>query len=287
MGLTLFLCIIVNAYVVIVFKVFDRFKVDLLPAIVINYFVCVITGFLLFDIPSPVYKILNYDWFYYAVFLGLIFISVFNLVGKTVKHFGVMYSTIFQKMSLIGPALVGMWLYAESITPGKIIGILCAILAIILISHPDRKVTWQGTLLLLPLATFFGSAILEITLFYVNIEKIAANADPVFVVAIFLFAGIFGSLVLLASFPSNKRKLRWKEWLGGIGLGIPNFFSIYLVLLLLDGGWEGSSLFPILNVGILFLTGIAGIYFFKESIDKYKLTGFAAAIISIILISLF
>ena len=132
-----------------------------------------------------------------------------------------------------------------------------------------------------------GSAILEITLFYVNIEGYADNADPVFIMTIFMNAGILGTIILCIRSKKFRLKLGKKEIAGGIALGIPNFFSIYLVLFLLDGGLEGSTLFPINNVGILFLTALTGIYFFKEKMDRLKIIGFLAALISITLIAFF
>lgn len=281
----LLICIVVNAYVVILFKVFDRKKVSILPAIVINYFICVITGYAVFRAPSSLSEVINAPWLPFAIFLGFVFITVFNLVGLTVKEFGVMISTIFQKMSLIGPALVGIVFYAESLSGYKLAGLIFAIAAILLISHPEKEVKWQDTKLWLPFAMLLGSAILEITLYYVNIEGYADNADPVFIMTIFMNAGILGTIILWMR--SNKAgiKLGKKEITGGIALGIPNFFSIYLVLYLLDGGLEGSTLFPINNVGILFLTGLTGIYFFKEKMDQLKIIGFLAALISITLIA--
>jgi len=49
---------------------------------------------------------------------------------------------------------------------------------------------------------------------------------------------------------------------------------------------EGSTFFPIVNVGILFITGLAGIFFFKEKLDRLKIWGFIAAILSITLIAI-
>lgn len=283
----LLICIVVNAYVVILFKVFDRKKVSILPAIVINYFICVITGYAVFREPSSISEVIKSPWFPFAVFLGFVFISVFNLVGQTVKEFGVMISTIFQKMSLIGPALIGIVFYSESLSVFKLAGLIFAIAAILLISHPEKDIKWKDTKLWLPFVMLLGSAILEITLFYVNIEGYADNADPVFIMTIFMNAGILGTIILWIRSKKFSIKLGKKEIAGGIALGIPNFFSIYLVLYLLDGGLEGSTLFPINNVGILFLTALTGIYFFKEKMDRLKIIGFLAALISITLIAFF
>ncbi|NNF33699.1 MAG: hypothetical protein HKN68_06305, partial [Saprospiraceae bacterium] len=253
---------------------------------IINYFTCVITGSIVYGKSTVTTDIINEPWFPYAVFLGFVFVSIFTLVALTVRSFGIMIATIFQKMSLIFPAIMGILIYAESSTSFKITGILLSILSIVLISFPSRKSNWNKALLWLPLATWLGSGIIEITLFYVNVEGLAPSADIRFVSSIFLFAGCFGILLFLISSIRNKGILiRKKDILAGILLGVPNFFSIYLLLILLDQGWPGSELFPINNVGILFFSSLIGVIIFAERLNALKIIGFLASITAIVLIA--
>ena len=53
--------------------------------------------------------------------------------------------------------------------------------------------------------------------------------------------------------------------MGGIALGIPNFGSIYfLVLALRSGGMESSTIFPVNNVAIVMISTFLGILLFRE-----------------------
>jgi drug/metabolite transporter (DMT)-like permease len=282
----LLLCILINTLIGIIFKLFGKWEVNVLIAIIINYFTCVVTGSLVYGRSTVNIDIVSEAWFPYAAFLGLVFVSIFTLVALTVRSFGIMIATIFQKMSLIFPAIMGMLFYAESSTSFKVTGILLSVLAIVLISFPSGKKEWNKALIWLPLATWLGSGIIEVTLFYVNIEGIAPSADIRFISSIFLFAACFGMILfIISSFRNKAIIIRGKDILAGILLGIPNFFSIYLLLVLLDNGWPGSELFPINNVGILFFSSLIGVAIFAERLNALKLIGFLASIIAIVLIA--
>jgi hypothetical protein len=74
-------CIILNAFIGVIFKLFHRYNIDNLQAIVINYFVCVATAMAVKG-GSPIPSDLSAQpWFYYALGLGFIFIIVFNLMA--------------------------------------------------------------------------------------------------------------------------------------------------------------------------------------------------------------
>ncbi|MBK8886256.1 MAG: EamA family transporter [Saprospiraceae bacterium] len=127
---------------------------------------------------------------------------------------------------------------------------------------------------------------IDASLYLIEKKNLAQNGDIGFVASLFLFAGINGLLILTIQLFSGKTKLAWKNIIGGIALGIPNFFSIYLLVLALQQGWGGSIVFPVNNVGILVVAAIFGLVFFKEKLTPYKLAGFALAILSIVLITM-
>lgn len=283
-------CIILNAFIGVIFKFYQKFEIDNLQAIIINYLTCVITASVVLGewaIPSNLFE---QKWIWIAIGLGVTFILVFNLMALTVQKFGVVVATIFQKMSLIAPTIIAIIFYHELSPFTKILGICCAIISIVLLSYQKREkdVTIKDKWLwLLPFSTFIGSCVIDTSLFLVEIEKYAPNGDIGFVATLFLFAGISGLVLLFIKSLYVPQKINLKTVVGGIALGIPNFFSIYLLLLLLSKDWGASVVFPINNVGILVFSAIFGYIFFKEKMNNLKLAGFILAVTSIILIALF
>lgn len=288
--LLLLICILFNSYISIVFKLFELFKVRNLQAIVLNYFVCGLTASVVIGAPAVTPAVLDKKWFWASVFIGFVFITTFIVFAITVQKFGVVIGSIFQKMSLIAPTILAISVYNESAGWIKIVGILLAISAIFVISFNKSSKPKESTpvpkwMWIFPVATLFGSFFVDGGLFYVNETGLANSLDIDFVATLFFFAGCFGILFLVFDYLKNGTGYRWKEVVAGFALGVPNFFSIYFLMMVLSNGMDGSVVFPINNVGILLTTAILGLLFFKEKFNTQKLIGFSMAILAIIMVA--
>jgi drug/metabolite transporter (DMT)-like permease len=283
------ICVMLNATIGIIFKYFEKYAINNGIAIITNYFTCVATASVVlgnFAIPTDVHQ---KSWFWVSIIMGACFIIVFNLIALTVQKLGVVVSTIFQKMSMIAPAILAMAMYGEKISLAKITGLLLAIVSIVLLSYQPGEKSFKSSNLMmwvLPFGTFLGSCFIDTSLFLIEAENIAPSGDIQFTASLFLFAGIFGIIWHLIKTPALTRQDYIKSILGGFVLGIPNFFSIYLLLYLLGENWEGSLLFPVNNVGILVFTALFSYLAFRERISGLKAWGFITAILSILLIAI-
>ena len=288
--LFLLLCIAVSAIIGVIFKYYDYFGIDTFQAIVLNYWVCVMVGWITqgsFPIQSGFWQ---EKWFPYAIVLGSIFIVAFNIAALTFQRFGIGFTTIIQKMSLLIPVSLGILYFDEIANIGKLTGIAFALLAIVLVNLPlrKRKLKFKDTgffITMLPLLTFLLSGLIELIILYISKKEIAASDDTYFVSSLFAISGTLGILVLGPLWIIGKKKLRLKEVKGALVLGGFNFFSIFLLLVILDRGMEGSVLFPINNMGIVALSAVLGFFLFRERLNHYKLTGLIISIIAIALIA--
>ena len=278
------LTLIANVCILIAFKLFPKFKVNNFNAIVINYFIAVITGSIVLEKIPFDQSALSEPWFPYAAFLGVIFVTVFNIVALTVQKTGVVIGTLFQKMSLLFPVAAAMIFFGEDIFAKRIIGISLAILSIIIINLPSKGQTvgegirkyWY-----LPLLTLLGSGLIELLLYYVDVNGIAPNGDISFVTFLFFTAGVCG---LIFKILTGKWKVSKTDLIAGICLGVPNFFSIYLLLRSLSSGIDASVMFPFINVGTIVSGVLLGYFAFKEMMDRNKTIGVLLAILAIYLI---
>jgi len=283
----LIFCVIVNAFIGVVFKYFDQFKVDTFSAIVVNYWVCVLTGSIVLGEFPVRSSLLSAPWLPYAILLSVAFITTFTLMALTVQGFGIVVATIFQKMSLLAPALLGIYLYQESAGGMKLTGIIMAIVSIFVITKSDAEPTTnpQYRKWLYPILVLLGSCIIDFVLYYVNKHQILDSGDIRFVITLFFCAGVIGTTVLLYRLAMGHTKMSSKTLIAGVGLGIPNFFSIYLLVQVLSQGLDGSVVFPINNVGILAVSAVLGMIFFGEKLGLTKAGGLLMAIAAIVLIS--
>lgn len=264
---------------------FPKFGINNLNAIIINYFVAVFTGAIVLNRLPFNHTAFQESWFPYALFLGIIFITVFNIVALTIQKTGVVIGTLSQKMSLLFPVLVAMIFFGEAVFTKRVTGISLAILSIIIINLPTGKMDGSTNALrkywYLPLLTFLGSGIIELLLYYVDVKEIAPNGDISFVCFLFFTAGLCG---LIFKIISKKWSITKKDIIAGIALGIPNFFSIYLLLKSLSSGIDASVMFPFINVGTILSGVILGFFVFKEDTNRNKIIGVILSVIAIYLI---
>ena len=94
-----------------------------------------------------------------------------------------------------------------------------------------------------------------------------------------------GVIVLLYQKVKGILSFEFKSILGGVLLGVPNYFSIvYLLKALSTEGMESSTAFTLNNVGIVILSTLFGLFIFKEKLISKNWFGIIIAIVSIILI---
>lgn len=288
------ICILFNAYIGVIFKLFDRYGVRNLQAIVLNYFVCTVTASVMMGTPAISPSIISKPWFMASLMIGLAFVLTFYIFAKTVQSFGVVTGSIFQKMSLIAPVMIAIIWYGESASLLKVLGIALAIASIFVISLSKQKHTTaersqnvpNNPLWIFPVGTLLGSCFIDSSLFYVDRTGLASSLDIDFLASLFFFAGCFGSVLAIWQWFVDGIGYRKKDIIAGFALGIPNFFSIYFLLKVLSNGMDGSVVFPINNVGILVCTALMGLLFFGEKMTLQKSIGFAMAILAIVLIAL-
>ena len=268
------------------FKLFDRFKLDTLLAIVVNYITACAFGLLVYDIPMKTQEVFTSKWFYGAFFLGILFIAIFHVMALTAQRNGLSVASISSKMSLVIPITFGLYLYNESAGTQKIIGIILALAAVYLSSIKSEAKAKFSKNLVLPLLLFLGSGAIDTSIKYLEANYVPENGISIFSASIFGSAALFGLFPL--GYKAMKKSLHfgYKSIIGGIVLGIINFGSIYyLVKALHFGGLESSTIFTINNVSIVMLSTVLGLVLFKEHISKKNWIGIGLAIISIVLVT--
>jgi drug/metabolite transporter (DMT)-like permease len=289
--LFLILSIFLNAYLGIAFVIFKRFHIDLFQAIVFNYLTCVITGSLVLG-EFPIHATtLAEPWFKWAILMGALFISVFNLIAFSSIKAGVTITQTANKLSLVIPFIFSWMYFQESVGMLKIAGIVLAMLAVVFVSfrkHNNDASAWQMKDLGLPFILFLSSGIIDTLTAFVQQSYLQTDAQSnAYLISGFLVAATLGSVVLLIQYLQGKRQFHVKHLLAGIILGIPNYFSIYcLVKALQWPGMSSSAVIPINNIGVLFVVSLVGIFIFKEKLIPMNYWGLFVSLLAILLIIL-
>ena len=282
----LFLSIAASSLIFVIFKLFARYNINTLQAIVVNYWIAFITGVTTYTGDTTVSEALNAQWLYGALALGFVFISVFNLMALTTQKSGLSVVAVATKMSVIIPITFGILYYQESAAFIKILGIAIALVAVYLASSKEKS-TLKKSSILLPFLILIGSGIIDVSLKYMEQAYVKDSDAGIFSATIFASAGVLGIVLIGYLLITGKTQLQLKNGIAGMVLGIPNYFSIYyLVEALRIEGMDSSSIFTLNNVSIVILSTLLGILIFKEKIAVKNWIGIGLAILSIVLVTL-
>ncbi|MBD98272.1 MAG: hypothetical protein CMO34_00370 [Verrucomicrobia bacterium] len=285
----LLLSIVCSSAIFLLFKSFEKFKVNTFVAIVVNYLTAGLTGFLLVDQPTEImHHIVEAPWLLNASVLGVIFISLFNIMALTAQKMGASVASISNKMALIFPVIFAFFYYDESLGFIKLIGIALTLLGIYLsvLKPKAQKKYFDKKLFFLPLIVFLGSGFIDTFIKFNQDHYLKEDLIDVqlFTATIFFTSFIIGLLVIL--FKSNYRKISLREVFSGILLGIINFGSIYFLIETFNRfGLDSSVVFPINNVGVVVLTTAASLLIFKERFSVVNKIGVSISVMAILIIS--
>lgn len=282
----LFLSIIFNAVLFVIIKLFARFNIDALQALVVNYFIAFLVGLFFLDHSLAPKEIISQNWFKGSLILGFVFISTFYATTLTSQRNGLSVASVASKMSVIIPITLGVILYNESLGFIKIIGILLAIIAVYFTSKKETGEIQKATNILFPALVFIGAGTIDASLNYLQTHHVPVNQIGLFSTITFFCAFSVGMLTLIFLTIRGKIKFTGRSILGGIALGLPNYFSLYYLVKMLEAkAFQSATLFTIHNISIVLVSTFVGILFFKEKISLRNAFGIGLALFALYLVT--
>jgi drug/metabolite transporter (DMT)-like permease len=278
--LYLILAIASSTSIIVLFKIFSRLRINTFYAILVNYVVAAAFGFLseggnysIFDIPGK-------PWFWLSIAGGLLFIVGFNLFALSAHHAGVALTGMASRMSLIVAVIAGLLVFGDQPGLVRIAGIILGIVAFYFTFHRDRMVEVDRKLILLPIALLIVHGISDL-LMKVGQQFYIGGDFTLFLATVFMAALGFGILFLFLP-RSRQNRFTYKELLGGIVIGLANWYSGYFLLLGLDI-FDVSFVIPMINIGIVAAATLTGYLVFREKLTPFNWIGVALAMIAIML----
>lgn len=276
--------------VVILFKLFPKYKVDNLQALIFNYITAATLGFIMFTLNGGTFSItsvLNANWILHAIAIGVLFIVVFNFYAYGTQKVGVAISTVANKMSMIFPTIVGLVLYAETdFIIYKVLGFLFAVIGIYLTSTKNGKLSFDKKHLWIILAIFIGQGIADVLFGYCSRLPGAQGQTELIFVVLFIIASLVGFIMMTGKSLGGKAKFEAKNILWGIAVGIPNYGTLFFMFRALQtSGFDQSEVYPIISMGAVFSSALIGWLIFKEKLTRTNWLGIIFAILGIGIIS--
>lgn len=256
-------------------------------AIAINYATAACVGYLFIQQPIKLTSS-DIDWIAISSVLGILFSIVFNLCRATTQHVGMSITSVSMKLGVVFPVVIGIVFYKEDFQWINYIGLAFGFTSIVLLNKLDKSIDNKESryVLFLPFLVWLGSGFCDgaVQLIQKKFPTPASNG-------MFSFTAFLAAAIASFSFIVWKR-IHWnlRSVLGGLALGIPNYFSIYFLVRALqemeiEYQMESSILFMVNNLAII-LTSIAiGMFLFKERLNRYRILGLVSALVSLYLMN--
>ena len=279
----IYLSVIQSVLILILFKLFDRYRIDNWQAITINYIIAFLLGLVLSGKTTGITGLFDKAWLPAALVLGAMFITTFYFFALSSQKTGVALTSVASKMSVIIPVFSGALLYSEQLGIIRLSGIFLILLAFYLTFKKDKAPKFEARYAFLPVVVFFGNGFVDTVMKYSDYHYIKGDLVN-FLTMVFLTSFIIGSCITTGRLILKRSRMSLKNLVGGILLGLTNFGSTYFLMKAM-GQFESSVVFPVANASIVGISAIAGFYIFKEQLSRINWAGIFLAIIAIIIIA--
>jgi drug/metabolite transporter (DMT)-like permease len=282
----LILSILSSTGIFVIFKYLDHLRIPVFPVIVYNYFFASIPGFFLARQDLSVLS-LRAGWFPLAILIGILFITMFYIVGKSTQKAGISITTVASKMSVAAPITFSIFYDpSDRFNIVKFLGIILALLSVFLIVYREKGMRIDRGVVYLPVLLFLGMGLVDSLVKYAQYRYISDSEVAFFSTVLFIIAFLTGiSGIFLRHHFRQLFNLRTLWW--GVMLGAVNFGSIFFIIKALNfrngvgEGIDSSVVFAVNNTGIVVLSLITGLFLFHERLNKINKLGVALSIAAI------
>ena len=208
---------------------------------------------------------------------GLLYLGAFILLQWNISKNGVVLPATFMKLGVLVPTLMAILIFGEKPRITQLLGIIAAIAAILIINGGKGR-QQAGSVPGLVLLLLAGGLADGMSKIY---EETGAPAlEDHFLLYIFIVAFILCIALCLL----RRQKIGLRELLFGAAIGIPNYLSSRFLLLALSDV-PAVAAFPTYSVATIVLVTLAGVFCFREKLEKRKLTALGVILAALVLLN--
>jgi drug/metabolite transporter (DMT)-like permease len=277
--LFLILSIICSVTVGVLFKVARSYNVSQVQIVAWNYVFALIFCYLSFSPDLSNLRTLA-PWGIYIP-IGILLPAIFLFLAASIKQVGIVKTDAAQRLSLFIPILAAWLLFKEDFNILKITALLVGFPALLLILTKPSTNTENKWIY--PAVVLLGFGIIDILFKQIALYTSLPYTTSLFVVfgiALLIMIGAVVYDVIVTKVPLNFKNIIF----GGL-VGIFNFGNILFYLKAHKAFAENpSTVFAGMNMGVIVIGSLVGIFVFKEKLTKMNYAGLFLALIAIILI---
>ena len=277
-----------SAILAIVLRIFRDSTGNRYGIILGNYLTCIVISW--FRLPdrslllngSPVTILCG-------IFSGILYVAGLVTMQTSTRLNGATLTSVFSKMGLIISLAVSIFVFSEKPSPLQIAGVLLVLAALVMLNGQEEKKTeeaqrtdrvYTGILLLTMFAGGGSSAMAKV------FEEVGIRSqDELYFLYLFCTAALLTFCLLLLEGNKTGRPLLLRDLAAGIAVGIPNFFSSFLLLPAL-AALPAFIVYPINSTGAILIVMAVDALAFHQRYTKKQWQGILLVLAAVLLLNL-
>jgi len=282
----LLLSIICSVAVGVLFKTTRKFAARTTQIVMWNYVFTILLCYLFFS-PQLLTELSQLNagapWVVYVPLMVLL-PSIFLLLAQSIKHVGIVRTDAAQRLSLFIPILAAWFIFKEDFNTIKLAGLAVGFPAILLILY-KKGTKEEGHDWLYPALVLFGFGTIDVLFKEIALTSTIGFATSLFVV----FSGALVIMLIAVIYEVIFKQIKVSaiNFAFGALVGIFNFGNIFFYLKAHQVFAENpSTVFASMNMGVIVLGSVAGIFIFKEKLSKLNYLGIILALCAIVIITI-
>ncbi|MCI9844881.1 EamA family transporter [Flavobacterium pectinovorum] len=277
--LFLILSIVCSVTVGVIFKITRHYNCNPVQIITFNYVFAILFCYFTFS-PNLDEVTASAPWNIYLS-IGVLLPVVFLFLAASIKYMGIVKTDAAQRLSLFIPILAAWFIFKEEFNSYKVIGLVIGFWALLfLLRKPSEN---EQNKRLYPAIVLLGFGVIDILFKQIALYSTLPYTTSLFVV--FDIALAVSLLIMIYNTVLKKVKLELKNIFFGSLVGLFNFGNILFYLKAHKAFSENpSTVFAGMNMGVIVLGSLVGVFFFNEKLSKTNFLGVILALIAIVFI---
>ena len=248
-----------------------------------NYITCVLIAFLAMPEKRMLLS-LSRTTVVCGLICGALFVAGLVTIQLSIPVNGTTLSAAFARLGLVVSLAASIALFGERPGAFQIAGIVLVLAALVLINSGKEKLNTDiaspGLLLLTMLAGGLADTMAKI------FERVGSREeDTAYFFVLFCTALVITSGLAYSEYRRSGKKLILREMLAGAAVGVPNYFSSYLLLQALVS-LPAFFVYPVFSTGTILVVLFCSALLFKERPGSRQLAGIGVILAALALLNL-
>jgi len=278
--------VVCSVTVSVILKLARRYDVDTSQLIVWNYPVAVLCTWA-FLRPQWTPDLLGIAPIAQYIALAVLLPGIFFALSASIRYAGIVRTEVAQRLSLFIALVAAFWLFNESPQAGKLIGVAVGVAGILCSIGWHRGRNQYGLnhrMWGYPLIVFFGYGIIDIL--FKQVAQHTGVPYTTSMLIVFCLAMVAAFVFLAYHVAVARRKFSVHAIFWGVVLGGFNFANILFYMKAHRALPDNPSIvFTGMNVGVITLGALIGIFLFHEKLSFVNKIGLILAVVSVLIIA--